>query len=38
MLKLFTKALLFIAGVSACSIALSGEPTMSNALLSKPRP
>lgn len=38
MLNLFAKSLLFIAGVSACSIAFSGEPTMSNALLSRPRP
>ncbi|CAB3662763.1 T6SS immunity protein Tli4 family protein [Trinickia soli] len=34
----FAKALLFIAGVSVCSIAFSGELMMSNLLLSKSRP
>ncbi|WP_311709647.1 T6SS immunity protein Tli4 family protein [Burkholderia ubonensis] len=38
MLKNLQKFLLFAAGVSACSIALSGEPMMTNSLLSKPRP
>ncbi|WP_244254442.1 hypothetical protein [Burkholderia vietnamiensis] len=38
MLKRFLKFLLFVAGACACSIVFSGEPTMTNPLLSKPRP
>lgn len=38
MLKHLPKFMLLIAGMSACSIAFSGEPTMNNPLLSKSRP
>ena len=38
MLKRISKALLFVAGVCASSIAISVEPTMTNPLLSNPRP
>jgi hypothetical protein len=38
MLKRISKALLFVAGVCASSIAFSVEPTMTNPLLSNPRP
>jgi hypothetical protein len=38
MLKHFAKALLFIAGMGACSIVFSGEPAMTNPLLAKSRP
>ncbi|WP_434107654.1 T6SS immunity protein Tli4 family protein [Paraburkholderia caffeinilytica] len=38
MLKRIAKALLLVAGLDACSTAFSGEPTMTNPLLSKLRP
>ncbi|VWC20656.1 putative lipoprotein [Burkholderia lata] len=38
MLRRIGRFLFFAAGVCACSITFSGEPTMTNPLLSKPRP
>lgn len=38
MLTRIGRLLVLVAGVCACSITFSGEPTMTNPLLSKPRP